>query len=228
MGGHALVNAAAARERGNGFFKEQKHAEANVQYKEAIELLQEATDQLAPEDDATAVKDAIHKCRLNRAACLLKLQGYGAAGNEASIVLREDATNAKAHYRLAQASEAIGNLAQAKSAYAEAIKLQPSWREPRTELEALRARCKANERLEQGLQDVTLVEARALRSLAFGDVKAARAQLELQLKDARATLKERHWEVRALLGLALLCEDEGEVEGAQDYLDAARRHIDAT
>ena len=48
----------------------------------------------------------MHKCRLNRAACLLKLQGYGAAGNEALHVIKEDPVNAKAHYRLAQASEA--------------------------------------------------------------------------------------------------------------------------
>ena len=28
--------------------------------------------------------------------------------------------------------------------------------------------------------------------------------------------------------LALVCQDEGECEGAQDYLDAARRRIDET
>ena len=217
--------AAEARERGNTCFKASKHAEANVQYASALELLQQAAELGTDEDGGAAIKDAMHKCRLNRATCLLKLQGYGAAGNEALTVIKEDAANAKAHYRLAQASEAVGDLARAKTSYAEAIKLNPAWKEPRAELEALRTRCKTNERLEQGLQDMSLVEARGLRSLAYADIKTTRTQMELLLKDARG-LKEQHWEIRALLALALVCEDEGECEAAHDYLNAARRRID--
>ena len=222
------TRASEARERGNASFKAAKHAEANAQYATAIELLQQAAE--LPSDDADgsdAIKDAMHKCRLNRAACLLKLQGYGAAGNEALHVIKEDPVNAKAHYRLAQASEAVGDLARAKTAFAEAIKLNPAWKEPRAELEALRTRCKENERLEQGLQDMALVEARGLRSLAYADVGTARKQMELLLKDARG-LKTAHWETRALLALALLCQDEGECEAAHDYLKAARRRVDDT
>ncbi|KAL1519448.1 hypothetical protein AB1Y20_022970 [Prymnesium parvum] len=220
----ALERATLARERGNDFFKENKHAEANQQYAEAIALLQEAS---SPSADAAALREALHKCRLNRAACLLKLQGYSAAGQEATLVLKEDPSNAKAHYRQAQALEAIGDLERAKAAFAEAIKLNPSWREPRAELEALRSRCKENPRLAQGLQDMMLVETRGFQSLNHADLKTSRKQMELLLKDARQ-LKATHWETRALLALALLCEEEAECEAASDYLLAARRHIDAS
>ena len=215
--------ASAARERGNAFFKAQKYNEANIQYAEALEKLSQTK---ATSDDArAATRDAEHKCRLNRAACLLKLQGYGAASMEAHAVIQDDPTNAKAHFRLAQGCEALGDLARARAEYAEAIKLNPGWREPRELLEALRARCKEQPRLEQALQDITTVESRALKALNFADVKGCRQQFELVLKDARSN-KFAHWEVRALLGLALLCQDEGESEGAQDYLDAGRRKLD--
>ena len=47
------------------------------------------------------------KCRLNRATCLLKLEGYAAALRESAIVLALDPANAKAHYRRAQALRGI-------------------------------------------------------------------------------------------------------------------------
>ena len=58
----------------------------------------------------------------------------------------------------------------------------------------------------------------------------SRALTELLLllllqKDARAH-KQPHWEARALLALGFLCQEEGEAEGAQDYLDATRRVVD--
>lgn len=222
-----VAGAAAARERGNDWFKRASYAQANEEYADAVEALQAALAQLDSDDARRDATESLHKCRLNRAACLLKLQGYNAAGQEATMVLKEDPSNAKAHYRQAQALEAVGDLENAKTAFAEAIKLNPSWREPRTELEALKTRCKENPRLAQGLQDMTLVEMRGMQSLNHADLKAARKQMELLLKDARQ-LKVVHWEVRALLALALVCEDEGECEAAQDYLDAAKRHVEET
>ena len=82
----------------------------------------------------------------------------------------------------------------------------------------------ANEPAKVAPARLSLVEERALRALNTADVKRARGSLELMLKDARVN-REAHWEVRALLGLALLCQDEGEPSAAQDYMDAARRKL---
>lgn len=210
------------REQGNGAFKAGEFSEANGLYDSALALLSELD--LATASDAE--KEAIVKCRLNKAACLLKLQGYGAAGTQAREVLAIDPSNAKAHFRLGQVAEKIGDFSAATKALTEAIKLAPSLREPRELLESIKSRLKACPRLEQALQDMALVEERALRALNYADVKRARKQMELLLKDARAN-KETHWEARALLGLALVCQDEGECEGAQDYIDAARRRLEA-
>ncbi len=228
MAAALIAEATSAREAGNGFFKSSEYAKANERYGVALELLERADNEAADDDDdaATAIKDAAVKCRLNSAACLLKLQGYTAASAQASAVIRLDPENAKAHFRLGQALAAIGDLPNAQQSLTDAIKLNPSLREPRDALEALRARIKANPRLEQALQDLSLVEERALRALNTADVKRARGGLELMLKDARAN-HEAHWEARALLGLALLCQDEGEPSAAQEYMDAARRKLTA-
>ena len=207
------------REKGNEFFKAGKYAEACGAYDKALASLK-------AEEEGAATTDCIVKCRLNKAASLLKLQGYAAAGTEARAVLALDASNAKAHFRLGQAGEKLGDFATAVQSLTEAIKLNPSLREPRELLDAIKKRLKECPRLEQALQDMALVEERALRALNYADLKRARQQLELLLKDARAN-KETHWECRALLALALVCQDEGECEGAQDYVDAARRKLSA-
>ena len=73
--------------------------------------MSEALD-LAPRarisDDGTALRESEHKCRLNRAACLLKLQEDGAARRECEAALAEDGQHAKAHFRLGAALEALG------------------------------------------------------------------------------------------------------------------------
>ena len=124
-----------------------------------------------------------------------------------------------------RAAEALGELGAAQKAYTQAAKLDAKLREPREALEALRARTAANPRLEGLLADLAMVEERALRTFNQGDLKRAREQMELALKDARGAKDEwaRHWEARALLALALLCQEEGEADAVQQYLAAARR-----
>jgi len=219
-----VTEATRAREAGNAFFKSSEYAKANERYGAAIALLESAKAEPADAIAEAAMHDTMTKCRLNSAACLLKLQGYTAASAQASAVINAEPGNAKAHFRLGQALAALGDLPNAQASLTEAIKLDPSVREPRDALAALKARIKANPRLEQVLQDLSLVEERALRALNTADVKRARGSLELMLKDARVN-REAHWEVRALLGLALLCQDEGEPSAAQDYMDAARRKL---
>ena len=210
--------ATALKEQGNDLYKAGRHAEAVKKYDEALQALKGLTD-----DDA---KDTTTKCRLNKVACLLKLQGYAAAAHECRNVIQAEPENAKALFRLGQAAELLGDYGTAQRALTDSIKLQPSLKEPRDLLAQIQARLKANPRLEQALQDMSLIEERGLRALNYADLKAARQQLELLLKDSRAH-KEAHWEARALLALALLCEDDGETEAATDYIDAARRKLTA-
>ena len=228
-----LATAEKAREAGNEQFKAGEYALATQHYDSALEHLEsmlpsaDGADGAQPSAEDAAARESVTKCRLNKAACLLKLQGYIAAGNEARAVLAADPGNAKAHFRLGQAANNLSDYATAQRSLTESIKLNPSAREPREVLEALRARLKANPRLEQATQDMTLIEERGLRALNSADLKAARQQLELLLKDARAH-GETHWECRALLGLAILCEDDGESEGAQDYLAACNKRMVAS
>jgi len=208
----------AAREQGNGLFKAQDFANASHKYVEALELLAK----VEPTDAAR--RESEHKCRLNRAACLMKLQGYVAARRECEAVLSDDADSAKAHWRLGQALEALGELTEAQKGFTTSIKLNPQLREPRDALEAIKARQKANPQFENMLQDLRTVEERALRALHIADLPRARKQMELLLKDARAH-KEFHWEARALLALAQLCAVQAEHEAAGDYLRSAGRVV---
>jgi len=83
------------------------------------------------------------KCRLNRATCLLKLQGYAAALRESDAVLACVPVNAKAHYQRAQALEADFRFGAARMAFVAAVHAGPSLHEPRTSLGSLCERVKA-------------------------------------------------------------------------------------
>ena len=74
-----MLRAIALKERGNAHFKSGEYAQANQQYDDALDLLKQL-------ERSDAVHEALIKCRLNRAACLLKLQGYAAAGAESRAV----------------------------------------------------------------------------------------------------------------------------------------------
>ena len=173
-----MDEAEAARESGNALFKAQSYAEASQKYVDAMALLQKIDDAAGSE----ARQESLHKCRLNRAACLMKLQGYAAARRECEAVLRDDEAHAKAHFRLGQAAEALGELSEAQQSLTTAIRLSPQLREPRDTLDALKARLKARPNLDNTMQDLRLVEERALRALHHADLPRARQQMELLLK----------------------------------------------
>ena len=174
-----MDEAEAARESGNELFKAQSYAEASQKYVDAMVLLQKTDDAAGSK---AARQESLHKCRLNRAACLMKLQGYAAARRECEAVLRDDEAHAKAHFRLGQAAEALGELSEAQRSLTTAIRLSPQLREPRDMLDALKARLKARPNLDNTMQDLRLVEERALRALHHADLPRARQQMELLLK----------------------------------------------
>ena len=131
-----VAEATSAREAGNAFFKSSEYAKANERYGAAIALLESAKAEPADAIAEAAMHDTMTKCRLNSAACLLKLQGYTAASAQASAVIKAEPGNAKAHFRLGQALAALGDLPSAQASLTEAIKLDTSVREPRDALAA--------------------------------------------------------------------------------------------
>eukprot|EP00962_Isochrysis_galbana_P028859 scaffold9156_cov120-Isochrysis_galbana.AAC.1 len=239
MGAAVLDRAAATaqREAGNTQFKAGRYAEAESSYADALRLLSALRSSAVCSDEASdsvalaALNEEESKCRLNRCACLLRLQGYGAARAEAEAVISLSAgSNAKAYFRLGQALERLHEPRFAAAALTQSIRLDPKAREPREALESARSRLKAHPRLELVLDDLRLVEERAVRALVQADLSRARQQMELMLKDARAQAASLsgdaiHWECRALLGLALVCAEESEGEAALDYTAACRRRL---
>jgi hypothetical protein len=99
MSAKELSAAEAAREKGNAAFKAKEYVQALEAYAGALQLL----DALSSDGElAERKQEATIKCRLNRAACLLKIQGFNAAASEAKSVIAAEPGNAKAHYRLGQ------------------------------------------------------------------------------------------------------------------------------
>jgi tetratricopeptide (TPR) repeat protein len=235
--GAAVFDRAAAtaqREAGNAHFKAGRYEEAESSYADALRLLSASRSSAVGSEDAAdrvSLDEEQSKCRLNRCACLLRLQGYAAARAEAEAVIAlSDGSSAKAYFRLGQALERLHEPRFAAAALTQAIRLDPKAREPREALELSRSRLKAHPRLELVLDDLRLVEERAVRALVHADLSRARQQMELMLKDARAQAATlggdaTHWECRALLGLALVCAEEAEGEAALDYTAACRRRL---
>eukprot|EP00965_Chrysotila_dentata_P038406 1276033-Pleurochrysis_carterae.AAC.2 len=210
----AIADAASARASGNELFKAGLELERKGSAKEAHEKFKVASGKYAgalavvirvADKEKVQVRDEECRCRLNLAASMLRLQGYEAARREALAVLELQPENEKAQLRFGQACEALGFFLDAQAAFAACVKLNPSLREPREAFEALKSRLKKSERLPQVLEDLYLIEERALRALSHADLARVRQQLELMLREARAN-KEYHWECRALLGLAVLCQ----------------------
>ena len=137
----AFTGAEASRVEGNEHFKSGRYFQAGECYVTALDKLVALK---ASEDGASldVVREAQIKCRLNRSACLLKLHGYEAARAECAKVVELDETNAKGHYRLGQAYVALCMFTEAQDSFKQSIKLNPQLREPRKELDELKARLK--------------------------------------------------------------------------------------
>ena len=96
MSADSLSAAESVREKGNNAFKAKEYVQALESYAEALRLL----GPMPSEGElAQRRQDAMTKCRLNRAACLLKIQGFNAASFEAKAVIEVEPGNAKPVFR---------------------------------------------------------------------------------------------------------------------------------
>lgn len=103
---------AAQKERGSGHFRQGRVRLAQERYARVLELLprykRESGTHLnmelfESENDRQCAQELRLSCRLNLAACALKLEEFYAAARYCDMVLKDDSSNVKALYRHAQA-----------------------------------------------------------------------------------------------------------------------------
>eukprot|EP00270_Netrium_digitus_P011516 TRINITY_DN366_c0_g1_i4.p1 TRINITY_DN366_c0_g1~~TRINITY_DN366_c0_g1_i4.p1 ORF type:complete len:207 (+),score=83.13 TRINITY_DN366_c0_g1_i4:2946-3566(+) len=99
--GEKLSTAQKKKEEGNALYKIGKFQRASKKYSKAVKLIE--YDSQFGEDEKKQSKVLQVTCRLNDAACKLKLKEYKEAVKLTSKVLETEASNVKALYRRAQA-----------------------------------------------------------------------------------------------------------------------------
>lgn len=106
-----LKNAERSKQRGNSCVKQADYEAALERYKEALQELHIVAPNAETGRELQALQNG---CRLNCALCHLALQEFGAAVEECSKVLDDDATNVKARFRRASA---LGELNEFERAF---------------------------------------------------------------------------------------------------------------
>lgn len=97
-----LACAAQRKDVGSALFREGRVALALQRYTDVLDLFHSSDTYEEAANRATA-DDLVKVCRLNRAACCLKLEQFAEAHRECSLVLEGDQWNSKALFRRAQA-----------------------------------------------------------------------------------------------------------------------------
>lgn len=105
-----ILKAMEAKADGNRHVSAAEWAEAVASYSTAVDLTTGRRDLLADEQGATQLRVSV---LLNRCLCFLKLQKFSKAVPDAEDVLRLDAANLKAMYRLAQAQTGLREIGAA-------------------------------------------------------------------------------------------------------------------
>lgn len=121
---------------GNDHFKNKDYAAAVRKYEKALRYIGEETPELT-EEERIKCDEARLPCRLNKAACLLQLKRYSEAAEECAEALEISPKDVKALFRKAQAEAGLKEFDNAKASLAEAIKLEPSNKSLRTELDKI-------------------------------------------------------------------------------------------
>eukprot|EP01012_Entosiphon_sulcatum_P025496 TRINITY_DN30821_c0_g1_i1.p1 TRINITY_DN30821_c0_g1~~TRINITY_DN30821_c0_g1_i1.p1 ORF type:complete len:349 (-),score=44.35 TRINITY_DN30821_c0_g1_i1:47-1093(-) len=109
-----LVTAREAREKGNAFFKDSQINQATEAYSTAISALTGDTT-ILPEVLRQEADDLLSVCRVNRAACHIKLGQWRQAEADCSWILLRQPTHEKALYRRATANMNLNEFALART-----------------------------------------------------------------------------------------------------------------
>ncbi|XP_062219058.1 70 kDa peptidyl-prolyl isomerase-like isoform X2 [Phragmites australis] len=119
--------AAKKKDEGNVWFKMGKYARASKRYGKALNLIE--YDNSFSEEEKQLSKALKISCKLNNAACKLKLQDYKEAKELCTEVLELDSTNVKALYRRAQAHMHLVDLDLAEVDIKKALEIDPDNRD---------------------------------------------------------------------------------------------------
>lgn len=145
---------AARKEAGSNLFRAGRTRMALERYKKVISLFN-YIDNMQDEDKAKA-KDLKKVCELNSAACYLKFKDFEEVRKICDTVLKDDANNAKALFRRAQANLKLKDFEKALADIKKNIEIEPQSREARALLKECQAAQKEEHKKSQGLffQDV--------------------------------------------------------------------------
>ncbi|KAJ4731898.1 Peptidylprolyl isomerase [Rhynchospora pubera] len=128
------------KEEGNALFKAGNIARASKRYEKAANYIE--YDSSFSEEEKKQVKALKISCKLNNAACKLKLRDYKEAQKLCTKVLEMESTNVKALYRRAQAYIQLSDFDLAELDIKKALELDPNNRDVKAEYKVLKEKVK--------------------------------------------------------------------------------------
>lgn len=136
--------AAKKKDEGNVWFKVGKYARASKRYEKALSFVE--YDSSFSEEEKQLSKPLKISCKLNNAACKLKLKDYKEAKELCTEVLESDSTNVKALYRRAQAHIHLVDLDLAEADIKKALEIDPDNRDVKLGYRRLKEKVKEYKR----------------------------------------------------------------------------------
>lgn len=136
--------AAKKKEEGNVWFKVGKYARASKRYEKALSFVE--YDSSFTEEEKQLSKPLQISCKLNNAACKLRLNDYKEAKELCTEVLESDNTNVKALYRRAQAHMHLVDLDLAEADIKKALEIDPDNRDVKMGYKRLKEKVKEYKR----------------------------------------------------------------------------------
>ncbi|KAJ6680390.1 PEPTIDYLPROLYL ISOMERASE [Salix purpurea] len=124
------------KEEGNAWFKAGKYERASRRYEQAAKFIE--YDSSFTDEEKQQSKVLKISCKLNNAACKLKLKDYKEAEKLCSKVLELDGRNVKALYRRAQAYIQLVDLDLAETDIKRALEIDPDNRDVKLEYKILK------------------------------------------------------------------------------------------
>jgi FK506-binding protein 4/5 len=132
--------AAKKKDEGNVWFKMGKYAKASKRYEKAAKYIE--YDSSFTDDEKKQSKALKVSCKLNNAACKLKLKEYREAEKLCTKVLELESTNVKALYRRTQAYIELADLELAELDVKKALEIDPDNRDVKMVYKTLKEKIK--------------------------------------------------------------------------------------
>ncbi|GAB2249057.1 hypothetical protein Droror1_Dr00012416, partial [Drosera rotundifolia] len=125
------------KEEGNALFKAGEYVKASQRYEKGAKLSESVSNEEKNQSKALKIS-----CKLNNAACKLKLKDFKQVEKLCTKVLELDSRNVKAFYRRAQAYIQLFELEKAEIDIRKALEIEPDNREVKLKYKALKDKVK--------------------------------------------------------------------------------------